>query len=219
MSANDYQVGGDHYRGPLQHWDFMAEHGMGYFEGQITKYATRHYKKNKLLDCQKCLQFCEKLLELAHTDFPPIGRAPKEERFREYAEFNELSDLEMNVIRRAMTWKSTADLIDLRHFAQKLVAYWPPAPPAPAPYLPTGRVTAPAAPMQPRFGATGREAAMRKPATNAVQHKSTMGRGATRYVRDVHDMEQGRIPIEAAGGVDPDARDDMQQFGTPGEEH
>ena len=65
MSANQTQVGGDHYAGTYQHWDFVADVLCGaYFEGQITKYLCRWRKKNGVQDLQKVAHFLDKLIEL-----------------------------------------------------------------------------------------------------------------------------------------------------------
>lgn len=53
-----------HYQGQMQHWDFAAANGLGYFEGQITKYVTRWRKKNGRADLLKAQHFLQKLLEL-----------------------------------------------------------------------------------------------------------------------------------------------------------
>jgi hypothetical protein len=71
-NANSGQVGGDHYKvTPFQHWDFAAEAGLGYFEGQITKYLDRYARKNGLQDIQKAGHFTAKLLELARAGARP----------------------------------------------------------------------------------------------------------------------------------------------------
>jgi hypothetical protein len=63
MSANDRQVSGNHYRAPIQHWDYVIANGLGYFEGQITRYVTRWRKKNGLEDLLKAQHYLEKLIE------------------------------------------------------------------------------------------------------------------------------------------------------------
>jgi len=63
VRANDTQVAGDHYRTPIQHWDYVLANDLGYFEGQITKYVTRWRKKNGVQDLRKALHFLEKLIE------------------------------------------------------------------------------------------------------------------------------------------------------------
>ncbi len=66
MSANDRQVGGDHYkrRGKIQHWDFAAEREYDYFQGQITKYVDRWKDKNGIIDLEKAKHFLEKYIEI-----------------------------------------------------------------------------------------------------------------------------------------------------------
>lgn len=67
MSANDYQPGGDHYRKnpALQHWDIVERYGVGYLEGCGTKYLCRWRDKGGLLDLDKSLHYCDKLIDLA----------------------------------------------------------------------------------------------------------------------------------------------------------
>src|SRR5690606_39595350 len=48
MKANEKQVAGNHYRSKIQHWDLVRTTGMGYFEGQITKYVSRDRKSTRL---------------------------------------------------------------------------------------------------------------------------------------------------------------------------
>lgn len=63
MTANDRQVGGTHYAGEYQHWDFAINVSMKYMEGNATKYITRWRKKNGLQDLQKALHYVEKMVE------------------------------------------------------------------------------------------------------------------------------------------------------------
>jgi hypothetical protein len=66
MSANERQVGGEHYKTEgEQHWDRMYRmFGPGYFVGCITKYVERYQRKNGYEDLQKAQHFLEKLIEL-----------------------------------------------------------------------------------------------------------------------------------------------------------
>lgn len=71
MSANDTQVGGDHYKtdGGLQHWDMVSLFNLDYFQGQITKYILRwKYKHStpakRLEDLKKARHFLDKYIEL-----------------------------------------------------------------------------------------------------------------------------------------------------------
>jgi len=63
MSANDKQVGGDHYKrdGGPEHWDWAAD--MPYLEARCTAYIERHSRKNGLADIEKALHFLQKIAE------------------------------------------------------------------------------------------------------------------------------------------------------------
>lgn len=67
MSANDRQVGGEHYKkyGGLQHWDVVVKFGLDYFQGQITKYVMRWKDKGGVQDLKKAAHFLEKYIEQA----------------------------------------------------------------------------------------------------------------------------------------------------------
>ena len=62
--ANEFQVGGDHYASPYQHWDLVLKIGMGYLDGVATKYLARWRKASKPEDdlC-KSKHYVEKLIE------------------------------------------------------------------------------------------------------------------------------------------------------------
>jgi hypothetical protein len=64
MSANDKQVGGEHYNAFIQHWDYVVANELDYFQAQITKYVTRWKKKNGMTDLQKAQHFLEKYIEV-----------------------------------------------------------------------------------------------------------------------------------------------------------
>ncbi len=63
MNANDRQVGGQHYRSKIQHWDYVLANDLDYFQAQITKYVTRWKNKNGLQDLEKAQHFLEKYIE------------------------------------------------------------------------------------------------------------------------------------------------------------
>lgn len=63
-NPNTKQVGGTHYMATYQHWDYVAQTGMGYFEGQVTKYVLRWRQKNGKMDLQKAGHFVEKMITL-----------------------------------------------------------------------------------------------------------------------------------------------------------
>lgn len=62
--ANARQVGGDHYRKPIQPWDFIALNGIGYLEGNVIKYVSRWKDKNGVEDLRKARHYLDKLIEL-----------------------------------------------------------------------------------------------------------------------------------------------------------
>jgi len=66
--ANKNQVGGDHYRTEIQHWDYVWANNLDYFQAQITKYVTRWKKKNGIQDLLKAKHFLDKYIELLEVD-------------------------------------------------------------------------------------------------------------------------------------------------------
>jgi hypothetical protein len=69
-SSNRRQVGGDHYRTLIQHWDYVWANNLDYFQGQIIKYVTRWEKKNGIEDLKKAQHFLEKYIELVSLEQP-----------------------------------------------------------------------------------------------------------------------------------------------------
>lgn len=71
MSANEKQVGGEHYRNKsIQPWDYIAANGLGFFEGNVVRYVSRWKEKGGVRDLEKARHYIDKLIELA---------APKQE--------------------------------------------------------------------------------------------------------------------------------------------
>lgn len=63
-TANDRQVGGDHYgKKDYQHWDFVTDVGMSYVPGCATKYVARWRDKNGVQDLEKALHYVDKARE------------------------------------------------------------------------------------------------------------------------------------------------------------
>src|SRR6185369_13146900 len=63
-NANSRQVGGDHYKTEIEHWDFVESNGIGYLEGCATKYVTRARKKNGRQDLEKAVHYVDKIIDL-----------------------------------------------------------------------------------------------------------------------------------------------------------
>lgn len=66
--ALDKQEGGSHYDLPIQPLEYIHANRLGYIEGNIIKYATRHRNKNGAEDIKKIIHYCELLLELEYAE-------------------------------------------------------------------------------------------------------------------------------------------------------
>ena len=70
------QEGGSHYETPIQPIQYIHANDLGFIEGNIIKYATRHKAKNGAEDIKKIIHYCELLLELEYGE-------SQEEKLRE----------------------------------------------------------------------------------------------------------------------------------------
>lgn len=121
-TANATQVGGTHYKNTFQHWDLAHELDLGYFEGQISKYITRHRFKKGKEDAEKSLHFCKKLIELVRDG----GRFPRHRgvsfaRMTQYAEANKLLPIEYACINSVCNWQFVEDLHMLQARIERLI--------------------------------------------------------------------------------------------------
>jgi hypothetical protein len=70
-SANDSQVGGDHYKNlKIQTWDYITANNIGYLEGCAIKYLSRWKAKGGVADLQKARHYVDKLIELQQPQPP-----------------------------------------------------------------------------------------------------------------------------------------------------
>lgn len=70
-TANDMQVGGDHYMDrQIQPWDYIVSNDLGFLEGNIVKYVTRWKYKNGVDDLRKAQHYLAKLIEVADGTDP-----------------------------------------------------------------------------------------------------------------------------------------------------
>jgi hypothetical protein len=68
-SALDKQVSGDHYKDKgIQPIVYIYENNLGFCEGNVVKYVTRHKEKNGAADIRKAIHYLELLLELQYQD-------------------------------------------------------------------------------------------------------------------------------------------------------
>jgi hypothetical protein len=71
LSANDVQVGGEHYKGKaIQPWDYIVSNELGYLEGNIVKYVSRWKQKGGIADLQKAQHYLAKLIEVSVQQSP-----------------------------------------------------------------------------------------------------------------------------------------------------
>jgi len=57
------QVGGNHYQLPIQPIDYIVKNSLGYREGNVVKYVTRHKNKNGIEDIKKAIHYLEMIVE------------------------------------------------------------------------------------------------------------------------------------------------------------
>ena len=124
-AANTHQVSGEHYRAlnaQLQHWDLVAETGMGYFEAQITRYVARWRRKAGRQDLEKALHYADKLTELVTAGRYPrwtlnVTEAARERAWAAFARFaqeQQLTRTEQRVFELCINRTGLEDLTWLR---------------------------------------------------------------------------------------------------------
>ena len=69
MSALDVQVGGGHYKDfKIQPVEYIHANGIGYLEGNVIKYVTRHAQKNGKQDIKKAIHYLELILQMEYGE-------------------------------------------------------------------------------------------------------------------------------------------------------
>jgi hypothetical protein len=72
QSALDKQVSGSHYKDKgIQPIVYIHANNLGFCEGNVVKYVTRHKDKNGAADIKKAIHYLELLLELEYGNAPP----------------------------------------------------------------------------------------------------------------------------------------------------
>lgn len=68
-SAFDKQVSGNHYKDKgIQPIVYIHANNLGFCEGNVIKYVTRHKEKNGAADIRKAIHYLELLLELEYKN-------------------------------------------------------------------------------------------------------------------------------------------------------
>jgi hypothetical protein len=120
-NANTRQVGGDHYRGSFQHWDWVIANNLGYLEGQITKYIARWRRKNGVQDLEKALHYADKLYEWRRDGTIPF-RLRLPQQLAEVAAVYALTPDEMEIFRLVCEYRGRKDLVLLQRLIERLIA-------------------------------------------------------------------------------------------------
>jgi hypothetical protein len=112
MTANQRQVGGQHYQSDYQHWDLAVFLGLGYLEASSTKYVSRWRKKGGIQDLEKALHYLDKLIEV-YTIYD-INRNESigiiEREIEKFATANNLDEKEQRYILILSTYENSSDL-------------------------------------------------------------------------------------------------------------
>lgn len=70
MSSLDTQVGGNHYKDmAIQPIEYITANKLGYREGNIVKYISRHKTKGGIEDIKKIIHYCNMILE---SEYPIV---------------------------------------------------------------------------------------------------------------------------------------------------
>lgn len=134
MAGSMRQVGGDHYQTAYIHWDWVLNLGLGYLEGNITKYICRWRKKDGIRDLQKAAHYTNKLLHSwqlvdsfrAAALFAPHKYHADEETAK-FAAANGLTAGEARVCELLATWVTVEDLQRVRDLIEALIEEATPA--------------------------------------------------------------------------------------------
>jgi hypothetical protein len=116
------QVGGDHYKGQFQHWDWVNEVGLGYLDGTCTKYIARWRKKNGREDLNKAMHYLEKLLSVTPACVPvrtpPTNAAATT---RHFVSEHGYCGLERDLLFAFAQWRGLGDLQVISVMLQRLL--------------------------------------------------------------------------------------------------
>lgn len=64
MSAFDEQAGGSHYKDmAIQPFDYITQNGLGFGEGCVIKYVSRHHLKGGVEDLKKARHVIDMMIE------------------------------------------------------------------------------------------------------------------------------------------------------------
>lgn len=124
--VNAYQISGIHYKGTAyQHWDFVFDTGMGYLEGNATKYVARHHKKGGVIDLQKALHYVCKLETCTTARYFTNWKYGRDHRVglaNRFSKANTLGPLESTFMRCMVEWDQFSNLMIAKDTLFQLIA-------------------------------------------------------------------------------------------------
>lgn len=75
QKALDSQEGGIHYMNmAIQPVEYIMANDLGYLEGCVLKYISRHNAKNGAEDIRKAIHYCQLILELQYKELVFVGK-------------------------------------------------------------------------------------------------------------------------------------------------
>jgi len=74
MKPLEKQVGGDHYKTGIQPVVYNQVNNLGFCEGNVVKYVTRHQRKGGVEDLKKAIHYLEMLIEIEYPEEVSDGR-------------------------------------------------------------------------------------------------------------------------------------------------
>lgn len=63
-----HQVGGDHYKFPIQPWDYIIANKIPFLEGNAIAYISRHARKGGRQDLEKAIHYLQKAIETYYPE-------------------------------------------------------------------------------------------------------------------------------------------------------
>lgn len=123
-NPNRKQIGGQHYKSNIEHWDFIVDNNRNYLEGCATKYLSRWRYKNGVQDLQKAEHYVEKLIHKFETGVirPPAARGCQFADCKEFCFVNKIkTEFEYTAISLIMNWTNIKNLKTAILLIKKLI--------------------------------------------------------------------------------------------------
>lgn len=123
MSANEKQVGGDHYKtGTVEHWDWVELQGVGYLEGCASKYVARYQSKGGVQDLEKAVHYVEKAIELLRDYGRGNRRHRRDEELTQiWFDACDCNARQRRILTMLRDWTTEASLLYVKFEVQELI--------------------------------------------------------------------------------------------------